>query len=166
MDDKIACILSLPDELLLAILKKLNNIDALYSLVDIHEKLDRVVCDANCSRTVDLTTILPHGGLHDSLEDHIINRFQTLILSHIHKYLKSLTVEAVLFQNILHMNNYPNLHMLTLHNLEGEVACRIFTSMLLDLSILTQIIRKLIVCSFLQTSNHAFSDDDQGWISN
>ena len=38
-------ILDLPDEILLAIINKLNMIDILYSLVDVNQRFDRLVLD-------------------------------------------------------------------------------------------------------------------------
>ena len=39
-------ILDLPDEILLSILNKLNNIDILYSLVDVNQRFDRLALNS------------------------------------------------------------------------------------------------------------------------
>ncbi len=50
-------ILALCDEMLLAILNKLNNMDVLYSLMNVNQKLDKLAQDATFTRSVDLVTI-------------------------------------------------------------------------------------------------------------
>ncbi|UJR16281.1 hypothetical protein I4U23_003187 [Adineta vaga] len=126
MDCNLAHILNIPDEILLNIFTKFTNIDVLYSLVGIHEKFDRIAYDSKFTEIIDLTALLPDGS-YGSLEDDIINRFYTVLLPRIHNNVKSLTVQASSFLNIISMNSYPNLHMLTLHNLGYNVASHIFT---------------------------------------
>ena len=41
--------LDLPDEMLLSIFNKLNNIDILYSRVDVNQRFDRLVLDSHYS---------------------------------------------------------------------------------------------------------------------
>jgi len=50
-------ILDLCDEMLLAILKKLNNIDVLYSFIGVNRKLDGLVRDFTFTQSLDLVTI-------------------------------------------------------------------------------------------------------------
>ncbi len=134
MDNLSVSILDLSDEILLTIFKKLNNIDLLYSLMGINEKLDKVACDITITQSVDLTTI-SSNDVSDSRTNVIIDRFCSNIFPRIHDNVESLTVQASIFQRILHANNYPNLRKLTLVNLEPAMASKIFNSMLLDLSI-------------------------------
>ncbi|CAF4007103.1 unnamed protein product, partial [Rotaria magnacalcarata] len=55
MNNSMIRIVDIPEEMLLAIFKKLNNIDILYSLVGVNQKLDKVACDIGFTRTIDLT---------------------------------------------------------------------------------------------------------------
>jgi hypothetical protein len=130
-------ILDLPDEILLIIFKKLNNIDLLYSLVGVNQKLDKVACDIRFTKEVNLTTISPNDT-SDSRLNAIVDRLYTHILPRIHNNVGSLSVQASLLQCILHSNNYPNLHKLTLLNLGMDMASRIFNSMLIDFSTIKQ----------------------------
>jgi hypothetical protein len=135
MNNMIINILDLPDEILLTIFKKLNNIDLLYSLVGVNQKLDKVVCDINFTQAVDLTTVLSNEA-SDSRTNAIVDRFYTCILPRIHNNVESFTIQASFLQRILHTSNYPNLHKLTFVNLKLDMASQIFHSMLFDFSIL------------------------------
>ncbi|CAF5218449.1 unnamed protein product, partial [Rotaria magnacalcarata] len=55
MNNSMIRIVDIPEEMLLAIFEKLNNIDILYSLVGVNQKLDKVACDISFTRTIDLT---------------------------------------------------------------------------------------------------------------
>jgi hypothetical protein len=86
-------IVDLPDEILFHILKELNNFDVLYSLVGVNEKLDRVVCDINFTRFVDLLRI-ESNRVTDSRSNTILHRFCMDILPRIHGKVESLTLQA------------------------------------------------------------------------
>ncbi|CAF1516820.1 unnamed protein product [Adineta ricciae] len=126
MDSGTTQILNLPDEVLYLVLKKLNNVNVLCSLVGIHDRLDRLAYDVNFTQTINLTTVSPNGS-HKSLADDIVHRFCSVILPRICVNVKSLIVQAKIFEDVLRTKNYPNLQMLTLHNLQHKVAARIFT---------------------------------------
>jgi hypothetical protein len=127
-------IVDLPDEILLHILKKLNNFDVLYSLVGVNEKLNRVACDINFTRLVDLMTIEPNR-VTDSRSNAILDRFCMEILPRIHDNVESLTLQACFLPRVLHATNYLHLRKLDINNLELSMACHIFNGMLFHLSI-------------------------------
>ncbi|CAF4952804.1 unnamed protein product, partial [Rotaria sp. Silwood1] len=120
MNDSNVNIVGLSDEILLAIFKKLNNFDVLYSLVGVNHKLDRIACDIAFTRDVDLMMISSNEG-DVSTTDAILDRFCSDIIPRIHNNMESLTVQASLLQRVLHANSYPNLHKLTLVNLKLNV---------------------------------------------
>ncbi|CAF4193149.1 unnamed protein product [Adineta steineri] len=128
-------ILDLPDEILLTIFNKVSNIDLLYSLMGINEKLDRITSDSMFTKDVDLTTV-SSNGTNDSKLDIVVDRFCTYIFPRIHNNVESLGIQASIFHRILHADYYPNLHKLTLLNAEMDMASHIFN----EISIIEQII--------------------------
>ncbi|CAF1289869.1 unnamed protein product [Adineta steineri] len=118
-------ILDLPDEILLTIFNKVSNIDLLYSLMGINEKLDRITSDSMFTKDVDLTTV-SSNGTNDSKLDIVVDRFCTYIFPRIHNNVESLGIQASIFHRILHADYYPNLHKLTLLNAEMDMASHIF----------------------------------------
>ena len=130
MDSLTVSILDLPDEILLIIFKKLDNIDLLYSLIDINQKLDKILCDINFTKDVDLT-IISSNDTNDLKLNVMMDRFCTFILFRIHNNVEALSVEASLLKNIFRTINYPNLHKLTILNLNMDMASAIFNSILI-----------------------------------
>ena len=161
MDRSVVTIVDLPDEILLHILKKLNNFDVLYSLVGLDEKLDRLACDISITRFIDLMTI-ESNRVTDSRSNATLDRFCIKILPRIHDKVESLTLQACFLSRVLHAANYLHLHKLVIINLELSMACHIFNGMLFHLSIskkeLTQFFA-FVVC-FLEKSPfiHVFKE--------
>ena len=67
------------------------------------------------------------NGSFDRLDDQILDRFCSQILPSIHHKIKWLNVESSSMEDILLCTNYPNLCGLGLHNIEKNIALRIFT---------------------------------------
>ena len=132
MNNSMVRIVDLPDEMLLTILNKLNNIDILYSLVGVNRKLNNVACDTNFTRTIDLITISSNEDA-DSEMNVIFDRFCMQILPRIDDNIECLIVEAYCFQLVLNAINYYKLRKLTLVNLELNMGCHIFNGMLQNL---------------------------------
>ncbi|CAF3934677.1 unnamed protein product, partial [Rotaria sp. Silwood1] len=96
-------LLALPNEILLLTLKKLDNIDVLYSLLGINnQRLDIIA------------------------QHQIFNRFCVDILPRVHQNVKSLIVEFGSLECILRAGNYPNLTELQLFNFNKAVISRCF----------------------------------------
>ena len=131
MNNLVIGILGLPDEILLTIFKKLDNVHLLYSLLGISPKIDKVLCDITFTQTVDLSTLLPNDA-SDSRSNAILDRFYTYILPRIHHSVESFVVQASSLQDILRASHYPNLRKLTLVNLAIDMVPRVFNSMLFD----------------------------------
>ncbi len=127
-NQSIVNIVDLPDEILLHILKKLDNFDVLYSLVGVNEKLDRLACDINFTRLVDLMTI-ESNRTTDSRSNAIIKRFCMEILPRIHDKVESLTVQACCLSRVLYATNYLHLRKVVIINLDLNMACHIFNGM-------------------------------------
>jgi len=135
MNNSIISLVDLPDEMLLTIFNKLNNIDVLYSFVGVNQKLDKVACDINFTRAVDLVMISSNKDV-SSRTNAILNRFYMHILPRIHKNVECLTIQAFSLERMLQASNYPNLRKLTLINLKLTMASHICKGTLLILSIL------------------------------
>jgi hypothetical protein len=135
MDNSNVSILDLPEEILLSIFKKLNNIELLHSLMGINQQLNKIACDIDFTKDIDLTSVL-RNDTSDSKINLMVDRFCTYILPRIRYNIECLSIEASLFQRIVRGNNYPNLHKLTLVNVRMVMASHIFKSKLTDLVIL------------------------------
>ncbi|CAF2503244.1 unnamed protein product [Rotaria sp. Silwood2] len=96
-----AHLLDLPDEILLIILNKLNNIDVVYSLLDINNGRLNVLAQENT-----FTNILKFISIDDIC---LIDRFCTDILPIIHHNVKCFIFDPVIMERILLATKYPNL---------------------------------------------------------
>ena len=127
-------ILDLCDEMLLTIFNKLNNIDVLYSLIGVNQKLDRLAQDITFTRSIDLVTISSNED-NNSRTNSILDRFCFHIIPRIQHNIECLTLDPLSIDRVLRIGNYPKLHKLTLVNLPLEMASRIFNGMLFVLLI-------------------------------
>lgn len=99
-------LLDLPDEMLLYIVKRLDNVDILYSLFGIDDgRLDRIIREKTFSRHLNFKSILHHKSTIES----ILDRFCEQILPQLHVNIRSLTVEPSYMERILLASHYPNL---------------------------------------------------------
>jgi hypothetical protein len=125
-------ILTLCDELLLAIFNKLNNIDVLYSLIGVNERLDRLARDITFTQSIDLVRISSNEHNHSKTKS-ILNRFCIDILPRIQHNIECLTLDSLSIDRVLSIANYPKLRKLTLVNLNYATAFCIFYGMLFEL---------------------------------
>jgi hypothetical protein len=126
MNQSTVTLLNLPTEILLIILKKLNNMDVLYSLLDVdNQRLDTIVSDKTFTKSLNfvLTTttdeLLPITG-------SIIDQFCINILPKIDHNVKSLTLDSGSMERILLAAYYPNLTELKLFNFNDKIVSRYF----------------------------------------
>jgi hypothetical protein len=125
MNDSLINILDLPNEILLLIFTKLKNVDVLYSLIGIDDKLDRIVCDDIFTQSIDFVTTSSDDE-HGSITDQIMNRFCRKILPRIHQNVTCFTCESLSLKYILQASDYPNLYRLNLFELNLEQALYYF----------------------------------------
>jgi hypothetical protein len=124
-------ILDLPDEILLIIFNKLNSIDALYSLVDVNERFDRLVLNSLHIRNLD-TTNMVIKSYYDrtfSIENNVLSRICEKILPRINHQLNALTTEQNSVKHMLTVN-YPQLNSLSLVNFQKEILFQYLTGAL------------------------------------
>jgi hypothetical protein len=112
-------LLDLPSEVLLIILRKLNNINVLYSLLDMNNgRLDILAQEKT------FTNILNFVYIDNNIS--LIDRFCIDILPRIEDNVKYFILEPVFMERILLATVYPNLTELKLFNFEQEIALKYF----------------------------------------
>ncbi|CAF2998434.1 unnamed protein product [Rotaria sp. Silwood2] len=120
-------LLDLPNEILLIILKKLDNIDILYSLLDIdNQRLDIILQENIFTNTLNFVLTTLTDDIY-SIADSILNRFCKNILPRIHYNVKSLILDSTSMEKILLASDYPNLTQLKLFNCNRKIISRYFT---------------------------------------
>jgi hypothetical protein len=122
-------ILDLSDEILLIIFNKLNPIDALYSLVDVNERFDRLVLNSLDIRNLN-TTNMVINSYYDrrfSIDNNVLSRICSKILPRIDHQLNELIVEQNSMKDILLTGNYPQLNSLSFVNFEIEILFQYLT---------------------------------------
>ncbi|CAF1203144.1 unnamed protein product [Rotaria magnacalcarata] len=116
-------LLDLPNEILFIILKKLNKIDALYSLVGVSQRLDQLLPQSLYIRNLDMISMTIKSfteGIY-SIDNDILSRICQDILSRIHHQINELIVEEHSMERVLHTMSYPQLRSLSLINFEEKV---------------------------------------------
>jgi hypothetical protein len=120
-------LLDLPNETLLIILKKLDNVDVLYSLLDIdNQRLDIIAQENIFTNTLNFELTKFTNDI-SSISNTIVDRFCINILPRIHHNVKSLIVDSISMERILLAVDYPNLTQLKLFSFNGKIGSRYFT---------------------------------------
>ncbi|CAF3646356.1 unnamed protein product [Rotaria socialis] len=135
----------LPDEMLMIIFKKLENIDVLYSLWGINTRFDKILHDSIFTSSLTLLKCLSNCFICP-LPDTILDRFCLQILSQICLKIKWLDIESSSMERILLATEYSNLCGLGIYNITEDVAIRLF----IDKTPLDRI-KKNQVCSLVVT---------------
>lgn len=116
-------LLDLPNEILFLILKKLDNIDVLYSLLGINDqRLDIIVQNQIFTNNLNFVSM----SSNEEISGSILDRFCFDILPRIHHNVKSFTLESASMKRILLTANYPNLTKLKLFNFNKQIVSRYF----------------------------------------
>jgi hypothetical protein len=119
-------LLDLPNEILFLILKKLDNMDVLYSLLGVNDqRLDIMVQNQAFTNNLNFVTMSSNENI-SSISDSILDRFCFDILPRIHHNVKSFTLESASMERILLAANYPNLTKLKLFNFNKQIVSRYF----------------------------------------
>ena len=109
----------LPEEILLMILRKLQNVDALYSLVGINSQFDRILNDPLFTNSLRFVASSSDDVICP-LSKEIVDRFCLEIFSKINDKIQSLTVESLYMEDIFRAGSYPNLCKLCLISIEQD----------------------------------------------
>ena len=122
-------LLDLPDEMLLCILNRLHAVNALCSLPHLHPRLDRLVFDPLYVRQLDFTP--------RSLDDVIIDKDWSGVLSHISGLVTTLILPPHAIEPILGAADYPRLSSLSLINVpERTLLAQLQGSMTFELNLM------------------------------
>ena len=113
-------LLDLPSEILLLILKKLNNIDVLYSMFGIDHQHDILLTDNTFTNTLNFVLTTTNDDI-TPFPDGTINRFCKNILPKIDQSIKYLILDYLSMKIILQSANYPNLTQLKLFNFDDNI---------------------------------------------
>ncbi|CAF3357621.1 unnamed protein product [Rotaria sp. Silwood2] len=116
----------LPDEILVLILKKLDNIEVLYSLRGVNKQLNTIANDSIFASYLPLFVFL--DDFASPLPDPILNQFCSHILLEIHHKIKWLDLESTSMERILLATDYPYLCGLGLYGFDVEKALSLFTN--------------------------------------
>ncbi|CAF2043383.1 unnamed protein product [Rotaria magnacalcarata] len=114
----------LPDEIIVFILRKLYNVDVLYSLVGVNKRFSAIAHDSIFTSRLTLTYF--SNDFTYPLPDPMLDRFCSKILHEIHHKIKRLHLEPTSMQRILLATNYPNLCELGLYSIDVEEAVSLF----------------------------------------
>jgi hypothetical protein len=114
-------LLDLPNEILIIIFKKLDNIDVFYSLFGIKNKRIDILLEDSA-----FTSIFNFVRVSSTTDDKL-DRFCTYILPQRHHYIKKLILDTAYMERILLAGDYPNLTSLELFNFGQEVVFHYFT---------------------------------------
>jgi hypothetical protein len=117
----------LPDEILMIIFKKLNNLDALYSLQGVNQRLNQIIQDPIFISRLTFVKWFSHNFIDLISCDTILNRFCLQILPEIRHKIKWLDLESSSMKYVLRAAHYPNLYGLGLYNINEESARCLFT---------------------------------------
>ncbi|CAF2451034.1 unnamed protein product [Rotaria sp. Silwood2] len=98
----------LPDEILLIILKKFNNVELFYSLICVNKRLDKILHDFIFINTLTLMEYISYNRIY-SLFDSILDRFCLPILPSFEHKIKWFHIEGLSIKHILLSGNYSNL---------------------------------------------------------
>ncbi|CAF2853479.1 unnamed protein product, partial [Rotaria sp. Silwood2] len=117
-------LLDLPNEMLFNILKKLENVDVLYSFFGINnERLEKIIEDEFFFNSLNIALITENSTIIDS----ILDRFCDYIFPRIYFNVKCFIVEPEFMERILLATPYPNLTELKLFNFQRDSSLHYFT---------------------------------------
>jgi hypothetical protein len=110
----------LPDEILMIIFKKVNNLEILYSFQGVNQRLNKIVHDPIFTSHLTFVKWFSHDFIDVLSCDTVRDRFCLQILPNIHDKIKWLGLESSSMKHVLRAADYPNLHTLGLFNINEE----------------------------------------------
>ena len=123
-------LLDLPNEMLLLIMKQLNMVDVLYSLVDVTQRLDELVLNSKFTRTLDMTCLKTESFLNRvySIDDHVLERICKDVLPRLNDQVNELIIDQHSIKRVLHGSDYHQLVSLSLMDLDETFFVDFFPS--------------------------------------
>ncbi|CAF1263307.1 unnamed protein product [Rotaria sordida] len=151
-------ITDLPDELLIMIFKRLNNIEILQFLMNVNTRFNKIVRDSTFTNHLTLLKCSFNHIIY-SLSDTILDKFCIEIIPQIKHNIKWLDIESLSMERILLAAKYPNLNGLGIFNINEEVAQRLFIEENRLNSIFKQITR--LVITFANSDKKYMTDEER-----
>ncbi|CAF1435759.1 unnamed protein product [Rotaria sordida] len=111
----------LPDEILLIIFKKVNNVSLLYSLFDANKRFNKILYDPIFTSHLSLLNRDSNDCIY-RLFDPVLDRYCSQILPKIRHKMEWVNLESSSMTRILLCTDYPNLYGLGLYNLDKQKA--------------------------------------------
>jgi hypothetical protein len=120
-------LVDLPYEILFLILKKLDNMNVLYSLLNLaNQQLDKLEQDETFTKTLNFVMSTSTEDICP-IDDLLFDRFCVDILPTIDYNVRSLVLEAGSMERILHAATFSNLTQLKVFNFNEKVLSHYFT---------------------------------------
>lgn len=120
-------LVDLPYEILLIILKKLDNMNVLYSLFNLgNQRLDQLVQVETFTKILNFVMTTSTEEIC-SIDDFLLDRFCVDILPRIDSNVRSLILEARSMERILHATTFSNLTQLKVFNFDEKVLTHYFS---------------------------------------
>ncbi|CAF3389172.1 unnamed protein product [Rotaria socialis] len=145
MNQSYAQLQDLPDELLIFIFKQMHNVEVLYSLFGVNERLNSILLDPIFTNCLNFLKWSSKNFLNIYSLDIIFDRFCLQILPAVHEKIQWLDVESSSMKRILCAADYPNLHGLGLFNIEEETIKSLFIDINLSSGLFQNQITKLLI---------------------
>ncbi|CAF4909294.1 unnamed protein product [Rotaria sp. Silwood1] len=117
----------LPDEILMIIFQKLDNLDVFYSLQGVNQRINKIIQDRVFTNRLIFVKWLSDSFIDLICCDMILDRFCLQILPEIHHNIKWLDLESSSMKHVLRTAHYPNLRSLGLYNIHEESLQCLFT---------------------------------------
>lgn len=118
MEKWFGLLMDLPDEIIMLICGKLNNVDVLYSLLDVNARLDRILHDGMFTKKIALAQTF---SSKKEIDEKLLDRFCLEILPKIHHQIQQLSVDSLTMERIFLAVDYPNLHQLDIFMINNEL---------------------------------------------
>ncbi|CAF4077098.1 unnamed protein product [Rotaria sordida] len=144
---------NLPDEILMIIFQKLNNIDVLYSFHDVNQRLNKIIHDRIFTSHLTFVKWSLDNFIDLFSSAIMLSRFCLQILPSIHDKIQWLDLDLSSIKNVLRLANYPTLDSLGLYNIDEESAQCIFND-----ETLSSIFKNQITTLFITIYNN--NDDN------
>ncbi|CAM2725326.1 unnamed protein product [Rotaria socialis] len=135
----------LPDELLIFVFKQMNNVEVLYSLFGVDERIDSILQDPMFTNRLNFLKWSSKKFLNIFSPDIIFDRFCLQFLPAVRDKIQWLGIDSSSMKQILHATHYPNLHGLGLFNIEAETIKSLFTDVNLSSGLFNSQISKLLI---------------------
>ncbi len=145
-------ILDLPDEILLYIFNKLNNVDILYSLMDVNQRFDRLAFNYLYIHDLDFTA----NSLLDCEYSERLDRICKSILPRIRHQINKLTLGQLSMERVLCTFNFPQLQSLSLVSVHFQTLLPYIRGTFYNILRLNQIYLIIIFCCIFKIVQYFF----------